>query len=262
MRILAIETATAWQSVAILDGDTVLARSDRNTEGSHAKWLVPTIDRLLSSAGLELAQLDGFAVSIGPGSFSGLRVGLATMLGFRAVTGLPLAVVPTLEALAWNLRGAALPICPIIKSRTGEVYWAVYQWTGDGALRQLVGEQVGPPNQVDQAIHGPTLVLGDGWQRYAADIRLTLADRASFLREAPDEAMLPSAVSIGLAGLERLSRGEIAGLSVAPCYVQRSEAEIKYERRPAGLKTKSQRIIQHGIGRRRTRRPIDSISRP
>ncbi len=262
MKILAVETATAWQSVAILDGEAVLARSDRDAEGSHAKWLVPTIDRLLSSAELELAQLDGLAVSIGPGSFTGLRVGLATMLGFRAVTGLPLAVVPTLEALAWNLRGAVIPICPIIKGRTGEAYWALYQWTGEATLRQLVGERVGPPNWVDQAIHGPTIVLGDGWLRYATDIRLALADRASFLREAPDEAMLPSAVSIGLAGLERLSRGEMAGLGVAPRYVQRSEAEIAHERRPAGLRTKSQRIIQQGIGRRRTRCPIDSIPQP
>ncbi len=262
MKILAVETATAWQSVAILEGERVLARSDRDAEGSHARWLVPTIDRLLASTHLDLGQLDGLAVSIGPGSFTGLRVGLATMLGFRAVTGLPLAVVPTLEGLAWNLRGTALPICPILKSRTGEVYWALYRWSVEGTLRQLAAERVGPPTLIGRDITEPTLVLGDGWARYAVDIREALADRASLLREGPVEAMRPSAVSIGLAGLERLSRGDVAGLGVAPRYVQRAEAEIKYERRPAGSVTKNQRVIQQGIGRKRTRRPILSILRP
>ena len=262
MKILAVETATAWQSVAILEGERVLARSDRDAEGSHARWLVPTIDRLLASAHLDLGQLDGLAVSIGPGSFTGLRVGLATMLGFRAVTGLPLAVVPTLEALAWNLRGAALPICPILKSRAGEVYGALDRWSVEGALRQLAAERVGPPTLIGQDLTEPTLVLGDGWLRYAVGIREALADRASLLCEGPAEAMRPSAVSIGLAGLERLSHGDVAGLGVAPRYVQRAEAEIEYERRPAGSGTKTQRVIQQGIGRKRIRRPIVSILRP
>lgn len=262
MKILAVETATAWQSVAILDGERVLARSDRDAEGSHARWLVPTIDRLLASTHLDLARLDGLAVSIGPGSFTGLRVGLATMLGFRAVTGLPLAVVPTLEAMAWNLRGAALPICPILKSRTGEVYWALYRWSAEGTLLRLAEERVGAPNLIAQGLQEPTLVLGDGWLRYATDIRLALADRSSLLRESPAEAMRPSAVSIGLAGLARLSRGETAGLGVAPRYVQRSEAEITYEHRPAGSATKRQRIIQQGVGRRKVQRPTPSVPRP
>ena len=97
MKVLAVETATSWQSVAILDESRVLARHDQDAAGSHAKLLLPTIDRLFCETGLTLTQLDGLVVSIGPGSFTGLRVGLATLLGFRTISRLPLSVVPTLE---------------------------------------------------------------------------------------------------------------------------------------------------------------------
>src|SRR5690242_7052400 len=105
MKILAIETATAWQCVALLDGERVVGRRDQDAAGSHARLLLPAIDRLLSEAGLRPAQLDGLVVSIGPGSFTGLRVGLATALGIRTIAGLPLVAVPTLEGMAWNQRG-------------------------------------------------------------------------------------------------------------------------------------------------------------
>ena len=105
MKVLAVETATSWQSVAILDDSRVLARYDQDAAGSHAKLLLPTIDRLLRETGVALKQLDGLAVSIGPGSFTGLRVGLATLLGFRTISRLPLAVRPTLEGMGLSLQG-------------------------------------------------------------------------------------------------------------------------------------------------------------
>lgn len=226
MKLLAVETATHWQSVAVLDDQTVMARADRDAEGAHAKWLVPTIDRVLASAGLTLADLNGLAVSIGPGSFTGLRVGLATTMGLRLVTGLPLAAVPTLEAMAWNLRSADRPLCPILKSRKGEVYWALYEWTSAGALRCLMPEQVGPLELLVRSINGPTLVFGEGWQTNRDEIRRLLGDRARDACEAPPDTMAASAVSVGLAGLERLARGEMAGQGLSPRYIQRPEAEI------------------------------------
>ena len=92
MKVLAVETATSWQSVAILDDSRVLARHDQDAAGSHAKLLLPTIDRLFRETGLTLKQLDGLAVSIGPGSFTGLRVGLATLLGSRLIVRNPRSV--------------------------------------------------------------------------------------------------------------------------------------------------------------------------
>src|SRR5688572_16332853 len=101
--LLAIETATAWQSVALLQDEEVLGLTEQDARGSHARSLMGAIDRLLRETNFALKDVQGLAVSIGPGSFTGLRVGLATMLGFRAVLGTPVIPVPTLEAMAWNL---------------------------------------------------------------------------------------------------------------------------------------------------------------
>lgn len=231
MKILAVDTATSWQSVAVLDGTKVLARADEDAGWAHAKRLVPTVDRVLASCGMALADLDGLAVSIGPGSFTGLRVGLATMLGFRLATGLPLAAVPTLEAMAWNLRGAELPLCPMLKARTGEVYWGLYQWRNDGTLQPLQDERVGTVGTVAQSLRGFVIAFGDGWRAYGKELRAVCAEHAVDVREAPPAAGYPSAVSVGHAGLARLLRGDIAGRGVAPRYVQRAEAEVVWERR-------------------------------
>ncbi len=228
MKVLVVETATAWQSVAILDGARVLARHDQDAAGSHAKLLLPTIDRLFRETGLTLKQLEGLVVSIGPGSFTGLRVGLATLLGFRTISQLPLAVVPTLEGLAWNLRGASTLLCPILNSRRGELYWALFRWTGDGRLERVVSEQVGTPVMLGNSLTESVLVFGEGWTVEASAIRAAVSSTVT-ITEAPDAVMKPSAVSIGLAGIERLRRGEYAGTGISPLYVQRTAAELKYE---------------------------------
>lgn len=228
MKVLAVETSTSWQSVAILDDSRVLARHDQDAGGSHAKLLLPTIDRLFSETGLTLKQLDGLVVSIGPGSFTGLRVGLATLLGFRTISQLPLAVVPTLEGMAWNLRGTAAMLCPILNSRRGELYWALFRWTSEDRLERVVAEQVGTPVMLGNSLTESALVFGEGWTVEAAAIRSSLPSSTT-VTEAPDHAMKPSAVSVGLAGIARLQRGERAGVGIGPLYVQRTAAELKYE---------------------------------
>lgn len=227
MKILAVETATAWQSVAILNGERVLARCDQEAAGSHARLLLPTIDRLFSETGLAPARLDGLVVSIGPGSFTGLRVGLSTILGFRTITQLPLAVVPTLEGMAWNLRGTTTPLCPVLNSRRGELYWALFQWTGLDRLERLVPEQVGAPDTLGKQLNGSVMLYGEGWEMEQAAIKAAMGHTAMIT--VATEHMRPSAVSIGLAGMVRLKRGERAGLGVSPLYIQRPEAELKYE---------------------------------
>lgn len=228
MKVLAVETATSWQSVAILDDSRVLARYDQDAAGSHAKLLLPTIDRLLRETGVALKQLDGLAVSIGPGSFTGLRVGLATLLGFRTISRLPLAVVPTLEGMAWNLKGTSTLLCPILNSRRGEFYWALFRWTSEGRLERVMSERVGTAAMLGDSLTGSVLVFGEGWTGEAPAIRVSITSSTTLI-DAPDVAMKPSAVSIGLAGIERLRRGESAGVGVRPLYVQRTAAELKYE---------------------------------
>ena len=227
MKVLAVETATAWQSVAILDGEQILARNEQEAAGSHSKFLLPAIDRLFVETGLVPARLDGLVVSGGPGSFTGLRVGLSTLLGVRTVTQLPLAVVPTLEGMAWNLRGTFTPLCPVLNSRRGELYWAFFKWTSRDCLVRLIPEQVGAPATLGRQVGASVLLYGEGWETEQAAIRAAIGSKDHVLVAA--EHSKPSAVSIGLAGIIRLQRGERAGLGASPLYIQRPEAELRYE---------------------------------
>ncbi|MBX9658464.1 MAG: tRNA (adenosine(37)-N6)-threonylcarbamoyltransferase complex dimerization subunit type 1 TsaB [Nitrospiraceae bacterium] len=227
MKVLAVETATSWQSVALLDDDRVLAQEDQEATGAHGTLLLPTITRLLAKSGLMLTQLDGLVCSIGPGSFTGLRVGTATLLGLRAATDLPLVLVPTLEAMAWSLRGTSGLICPVLPSRKDEIYWAVFRWGAD-RLERLVSEHVGSPQALAQTLTGGTTIFGEGWTLMEPAIRAALGPDVTII-PASGDPVRPSAVTVGQAGIERLLRGEIAGDHVAPLYVQRTEAEIRYE---------------------------------
>ena len=261
MKVLAVETATSWQSVAILDGSRVLTRQDQDAAGSHAKLLLPTIDQLLRETGLTLNQLDGLVGSIGPGSFTGLRVGLATLLGFRTISRLPLAVVPTLEGLAWNFKGASTLLCPVLNSRRGELYWALFRWTSDDVLERVMSEQVGTAAMLGNSLTGSVLVFGEGWTVEAPAIRASTHASTEIL-EVPEPAMKPSAVSIGLAGIARLKRGEVAGVGISPLYIQRTSAELKYEESgglpPAALRQK--RVMRKASARKVvTQNPLTRI---
>ncbi|MDF2460421.1 MAG: putative Peptidase [Nitrospira sp.] len=248
MKVLAVETATAWQSVAILDGERVLGCYDQDAAGSHAKLLLPAVDRLFTQTGLVPSKLDGLVVSIGPGSFTGLRVGLSTVLGFRTITQLPLAVVPTLEGMAWHLRASNEPLCPVLNSRRGELYWAIFQWQGRDRLGRLMPEQVGPAETLAKQLSGSVVVFGEGWETEKATIR---AMGPSVRIIEADRHLRPSAVCIGMAGIGRLRRGERAGVGISPLYVQRPEAEIQYEE-SGGISSVSRR--QQKLARKLLRR--------
>jgi len=233
MKMLAIETATGIQSVALLSGDRILAESHRDASGHHGKLLVPAVDDLLKAAGCQLSEIEGLAVSIGPGSFTGLRVGLATIMGFRMVTGAVMVTVPTLEAMAWNLQGFQGRLCPVLQARTREVYWAVFEWHGE-RLRHIGAEQVGSLETFAASITDSTIVYGEGWQVNREALQRLLGSSSHLALEAPPQATAASACSVALAACRRLSAGEIAGKGVSPRYVQRADAELMLERRAAG----------------------------
>jgi tRNA threonylcarbamoyladenosine biosynthesis protein TsaB len=229
MKILAVETATTWQSVAIVEDERVVVQHAQEAGGAHGALLLHTIDQLLVQAKLRLSDLGGLACSMGPGSFTGIRVGLATCLGLRAATGLPLALVPTLEAMAWNVTVATIPVCPVLISRRGEVYWAIFRWGRDQQLERVLSEQVGTVRAFAHSLTDHVLVFGAGWSSMESDIRAALPASVT-VTVGSEHVFRPSAVQVARIGTERLRRGEIAGDVVAPLYVQRAEAEIQYER--------------------------------
>lgn len=242
MKVLAIETATVRQSVAVVQDAQVLASASHEEPGSHSRWLLPTIDRVLQMAGCTVRDVDALVVSHGPGSFTGLRVGLATALGLRAVTGRPIVVVGTLEAMAWGVRGQSGPLCPILPCRKGEVFWAQYEWMPDGRLKTLCEPHVGPPEAIPASVRRPTAVLGEGWALVQEIVAPDLSLRTREWREVPPECRHPSAMTLAQAGMEQLRRGHVAEAAIVPLYVQRAEAELK-----RGLvEGKSARIIRGG----------------
>ena len=228
MKILAVETATSWQSVAIVENDVVLARSDQDAGHAHGTLLLPAIDRLFVETGLRLTDLDGLSCSIGPGSFTGIRVGIATCLGLRMAGDLPLAVVPTLESMAWSIPSSGLPLCPVLNSRKGELYWAVFRRTNGGQLERIVVEQVGTPEMLVGSLSEETLIFGEGWFAMESEICSACSHDLTASSGSVDFSK-PSAVAVAQLGAARLRRGEIADDRVMPLYVQRAEAEITFE---------------------------------
>ena len=122
MLVLGIETSSRHGGVAIIGEDRVLCEAVLSVEVTHSERLLPAVDRALDEARITLEGLGGIAVSIGPGSFTGLRIGLSTAKGLAYATGLPLVGVPTLEAMAWTLPAARWQVCPVLDARKQEVY--------------------------------------------------------------------------------------------------------------------------------------------
>ncbi len=225
MKLLAVETATRYQSVALMDGKILLAEKSQDNCSSHAGSLIPAIQDLLASLPCPFSAIEGLTVSSGPGSFTGLRVGLSTMVGFRTVTGLPLVTVPTLEAMAWSHRSSVYPVCPMLVARTNEVYWAQFQWK-DGHVVRLLEDRVGTIRDMMDSIRQPTVFFGEGWLRHQRVIMEALGDVPIC---GVSESMNPSAYHVGLASLDAFQTGQVAGSHLSPHYVQRSEAEVQWD---------------------------------
>jgi tRNA threonylcarbamoyladenosine biosynthesis protein TsaB len=237
VRILAVETSTLTGGTALLEGDTVVAECRLSLAVTHSERLLPAVDRVLQASGLRLADVDALAVSLGPGSFTGLRIGLSTMKGLAFATGKPLWGIPTLDALAWGLPFADSPVCPVLDARKGEVYSALYRTAG-GRLERLWDHRAVTPEALAAALAqerpGPVVFLGDAATQFAPVFRRLLGDAARF---APPAQRLPSAVTVADLARAALERGEsMDPAALVPLYLRRSEAELGRERqgvRPA-----------------------------
>ena len=226
MKLLAVESATLSGGVALLDGDRLLGEITLNIAVTHSERLMSAVDRVLADCGLAPADLDGLAVSAGPGSFTGLRVGIATVKALAMALDLPVAAVPTLDALAARLPFADAPVCPILDARKGEVYLSLYRWRDGGMAREWDYLAL-PPELAAARISGPVILLGDGIEA----CRPWLARLGTEARVAPAALRLPSAAAVAGLGRAALAAGAGVGAEVlAPLYLRPSEAELKSRR--------------------------------
>ncbi len=223
MRVLALETATLAGSVALLDDGRVVGETLLNISLTHSERLMAMVDRLLHDSGSSLQDLNGLAVSIGPGSFTGLRVGIATAQGLALALGLPVAPVPTLDALAWRLPFAEAPVCPVLDARRGEVYLSLYEWRGDRMAR-LWEYLALSPREAAERLSAPVILLGDGVEA----CRPFLAHLGPRPWLAPAAQSIPSAAVVGQLGQALLeSGGGVGADALVPLYLRPSEAELK-----------------------------------
>jgi tRNA threonylcarbamoyladenosine biosynthesis protein TsaB len=232
MYVLGIETSTMSGSVAIITADRLIAENTLNTRTTHAERLLSAIDHLLQTVSLSIQQIDGIAVGLGPGSFTGLRIGVTTAKSLAYSIQKPLVGIPSLDALASQYLFTNLLICPMLDARKREVYTALYR--NDGAIVERVSEYaVITPEHVLRDLTEPVMFLGDGVFPYRQMIETTLGHHALFADAA---RMLPRGSLIAKLGCDRLIAGEHDDwFALTPLYIRQSDAEIHWEKE----KTKS-----------------------
>jgi tRNA threonylcarbamoyladenosine biosynthesis protein TsaB len=214
--LLAIESATARLEVALLWGGGRYLERAVDAPGHHAERILPLIASLLDAAGVGPDGPEAIAVSIGPGSFTSLRVGLATAKGLAFASGRSVVPVPTLEALAASALspGDTLPIAALLDARRGEVYAAVFQPSPDG-LEVLVPDGLFTPEALSDRLPRGCRVIGDG-----ASVDVERFGKVS------EDTRWPRAREVARLGRERLARGALPEGDLAPRYVRRAQAEV------------------------------------
>jgi tRNA threonylcarbamoyladenosine biosynthesis protein TsaB len=225
MMVLAVETATPVGSVSLVSDEGLIQERDSETVTTHSSWLLPAIRDMLVSARMTLEEVDGFAVSSGPGSFTGLRIGLSVVKGLSLATGKPVVAVPTLDAMAELIPFCRYLVCPLLDARKKEVYAALYRFPSRGSVRRDSDHLVLAPNNLVQMIKEKVLFLGNGAQLYRDLLRDLLGKKAIF---ASPRFRHPKASAVGQLGLHRLAQAKTDDLdALEPLYVRPSEAELK-----------------------------------
>lgn len=238
MKLCALDTSTLVASVAVVDDATVLARRDSDVD-THSDNLLVLIDEACKAAGVRVGELDAIAVGLGPGSFTGLRIGMATAKGIAYAGGKPLYGVSSLAALALDLAAetddASAVLVPALDARRGEVFAGFYQ-RRDSALHSLASECVLAPGALaghlaEIAPEGAPIVIGgDAVERYAEEL--------STLGRVVSGVLTPAATRVAEVCLQAESRVDIL-VTGAPVYIRPSEAEIKFPKgNPGGTFTR------------------------
>lgn len=224
MYILALETTGPNASVAIINesGDTVELKNDQVL--NHLQYLMPMTQELLQKQGLQLSDMTAIAASQGPGSFTGIRIGVSSARALAQVMGLETLAVPTLKAFAYNMPDFDGLICPVFDARRSQVYAGAYKWE-NGTIVEMVE---GAPYTIDEFMEKtaslglPRMFFGDGIKAYGDYFRPE--------EIAPEEIRLQTASSVAKLAKDMLEAGE--GLhyeELKPNYMRKAEAERKLE---------------------------------
>lgn len=222
MKILIIDTATSVFSIAVAEGETVLGERVGDAGPATSAGIPGQIEALLTDCHLGMDDVDAFAVTVGPGAFTGLRVGIALVKGLAYSTGKPVVQLSSLELLAQNAKSSVIPVCPMFDARKSEVYSALYLFH-DG-MTLLRPETAISPARLVAELEGPTLFIGDGALRYRELIAGQMGEQVLFA----DEKLNNPKASAGAAlAFNRLQSGEtVSPFELLPRYLRLPEAEL------------------------------------
>ncbi|MBR6536468.1 MAG: tRNA (adenosine(37)-N6)-threonylcarbamoyltransferase complex dimerization subunit type 1 TsaB [Lachnospiraceae bacterium] len=231
MKILAIDSSGLIASAALATEDAVLAEYTTNYKKTHSQTLLPMIDEIVKMTETELSELDAIAVTAGPGSFTGLRIGSATAKGLGQALSKPLIAVPTTEALAWNFCGAEAVICPLMDARRSQVYTGLYRWNKEtGAMDCLFAQEAMAVEDIIAEVNRlgcPVIYLGDGADAYRTVLSEKTEVAFSF---APVHMSKQRAASLAACAFVYAKEGKTqTAAEFVPTYLRKSQAERERE---------------------------------
>lgn len=229
MKILSIDSSTPVAGIAVSDGYKLLGEIMINTKNTHSEKLMPMVDQLLKDLGLTFKDLDAIAACQGPGSFTGLRIGMATAKGLAQGGGLKLIAIPTLDMLANNLVHYPGIICPIMNAQKKQVYTAIYRSGKEGLERLSDYQAIAAQQLAEQLVHLDEDVwfVGDDTETFREVFTKELGDRCHF---ADGHQLLPRAGSLAMLAAKKAENGVTDDLfETELIYIRKSEAEVQWE---------------------------------
>lgn len=227
---LAVDTATPCSTVALTTGTRVggkvIASLSLSSNVTHSRRLLSAIDRLFTETDIPKASINAYAVGLGPGSFTGLRIGMATVKGLAAASGGRLYGVSTLDILAANCSDSRL-ICSVLDARKKEVYTAFYRCNDSGLSLRVSEVMAVSPEKLLGLIDEPVLMIGDGLSVYGEFWKEQLGDTMAMC---PPQLWSPSAATLGLLAGELAENEEHLDVAAAtPMYIRASDAELNLQ---------------------------------
>jgi len=225
MYVLGVETATRVGSVAVASEEGLISEYTLNVSLTHSERLLPAIDQLLQGMDIPFSDIDALAISLGPGSFTGLRIGVSTIKGLSFAGEKPVVGIPTLDALAHHIHGSESIICPMLDARKKEVFAALYRRNQADGLQKLTADLATVPDKLLRELDEEVIFLGDGSRVYRSLIEASLGSRAAF---APPHLNHPRAATVAFLGMEELKKGNVQSIdTLTPIYVRPSDAELQ-----------------------------------
>lgn len=227
LKILALECSATPASVAVLDGDKLVAQAFSNVKLTHSQTLMPMIENLLSASKININDIDGFAISNGPGSFTGVRIGISAVKGLAAAKKIPCAGVSTLLAMAQNYSDTDCIVCAVMDARCNQFYNALFDITNGKITRicedrALLGnELLEDVKNLSQNSDKSIIIVGDG-----ADLFYKSASDIKNVKKAHPSREFQNAVGVGYTAIDCFEKGEVLSPNeLLPFYLRLPQAE-------------------------------------